>query len=436
MPDDTNPITTTVPETVSVDTGADKESIASITDSFSDFWKEEDAKEGAPEEKPSDAPAAPAAPGEGAAQETRDTEPAVSGAETKPRSSEPELSDEEIDRMQLPPTARPEHIADFRKMREQVIMARKQFRAEAAEKAKIEAQLNEARQNAWTPEQKADYEHAAQVRRRFDVGSDPEFLQRFHVPVQQTFENVLEEAVEALPDKQAARQWADHIKANYRPDQLDKNWWLNDVAAKVPNELERTQFLNSVSQLHRLQRERDAELSRRSGDKSSLENWITEKNQFTAQRVQQEIMSEIGIQEQRLAEIMPRDVTQAKTAEERQAIEAHNDRFNRLNEKFQGFVKDILANGPRGSVRTSVEATRALVLDEENKSLASELKSVKTERDQLKKELDKITGARRKLSQTTGTPPASANKKDGGLSIRDLDVRKAFDKFSWDDGNT
>jgi hypothetical protein len=434
MPDDTTPITTTVPETVSVDTGADKESIASITDSFSDFWKEEDAKEGAPEEKPSDAPAAP---GEGAAQETKVETPLDKTAPEPRREPKPaELSDEEIDRMQLPLNPRPEHIADFSKMREQVKLARSQLKAEAAEKARIEQELAQARQNAWTPEQKADYEHAAQVRRRFDTASDPEFLQRYHAPVQQRFEEVLEEAVEALPDKQAARQWADYIKANYRPDQLDKRWWYDKVADQIPDEKDKTALVNSITQLRNLQRERDTELSRRSGDQSSLENWIKEKNQFTAQRVQQEIMSEIGIQEQRLAEIMPRDVTSAKTAEERQSIEAHNDRFNRLNEKFQGFVKDISANGPRGWVRASVEATRALLLDEEYKNLASELKSVKTERDQLKKELDKITGVRRKLSQTAGTPPASASKKDGGLSIRDLDVRKAFDKFSWDDNNT
>jgi hypothetical protein len=423
MADDTAPITTTVPETVSVDTGADKADIASITDSFADFWKEEDAKE-TPEEKSTDAPPAP---GEGAAQETVETKAAPT--ETIPAAAA-ELSDEDINRMQLPPTARPEHIADFRKMREQVILARQQFRAEAAEKAKIEQALAQARENAWTPEQKADYEHAAGVRRRFDFVSDPEFLQRFHAPVQQGFESVLEEAVEALPDKQAARQWADYIKQNYRPDQLDKDWWLNSVAAKVPNELERTQLLNSITQLRHMQRERDNEISRRTNDKSSFDNWVNEKAQFTHQRVQEEIMSEIGTQEQRLAEIMPRDIASAKTNEERQAIEAHNDRFNRLNQKFQGFMKDISANGPRGWVRASVEATRSLLLDEEYKNLASELKSVKTERDQLKKELDKITGARRKLSQTSGTPPAPASK-NGNLNIKNLDVRQAFDKYDW-----
>ena len=431
MPDDTAPITTTVPETVSVDTGADKESIASITDSFADFWKEEDTKEGgAPEEKPSDAPAAP---GEGAAQETRE-EPESKPAPLEPKPSASELSDEEIARMQLPPGTRPEHVAQFSEMKQMLTAERARSKREAERVKALDAQLNEARQNAWTPEQKADYEHAAQVRRRFDFVSDPEFLQRFHVPVQQTFENVLEEAVEALPDKQAARQWADYIKTNYRPDQLDKDWWLNKVAAQVPNELERTQLLNSITQLRQMQRERDNEISRRTNDRSSFDNWINEKSQFTQKRVQEEIMSEIGTQEHRLAEIMPRDVTSAKTVEERQAIEAHNDRFNRLNEKFQSFMKDISANGPRGWVRASVEATRSLLLDEEYKSLANELKSVKTERDQLKKELDKITGVRRKLSQTTGTAPASANKKDG-LSLKDgsLDVRKAFDKYDWGD---
>jgi hypothetical protein len=170
MSESTEPLSTSSPEVVTVDTGADKESIASITDSFADFWKEEDNKTEAPEEKSTDAPSAP---GEGAAQETKVETPV---GKPEPPSSAPaaaELSDEEIEHMQLPPTARPEHVADFRKMREQVIMARKQLRAEAAEKAKIEEQLSQARQNAWTPEQKADYEHASEIRRRFDCASDP-----------------------------------------------------------------------------------------------------------------------------------------------------------------------------------------------------------------------------------------------------------------------
>ena len=62
---------------------------------------------------------------------------------------------------------------------------------------------------------------------------------------------------------------------------------------------------------------------------------------------------------------------------------------------------------------------------------AAMIKSLRSERDQFKTELDKIHGARRKLSQTTGTSPAPA-KKDTGLSIRDLDIRKAFDNFDWD----
>jgi uncharacterized coiled-coil DUF342 family protein len=146
-------------------------------------------------------------------------------------------------------------------------------------------------------------------------------------------------------------------------------------------------------------------------------------------------MAEIGEQEKRIAQILPRNIEDARTTEERKAIEAHNERFNRLNNQFQGYMKDISANGPRAWVRASVEATRALILEEEYNQLASELKSTKTERDQLKSELDKIVGARRKISQTTGTPPATTAAKNGGLSIKNLDVRQAFDKYDWGDSS-
>jgi hypothetical protein len=147
-------------------------------------------------------------------------------------------------------------------------------------------------------------------------------------------------------------------------------------------------------------------------------------------------MSEIGEQEKRIAEVLPRDVEQAKTAEERTAIEAHNERFTKLNQFFVETMKDISSKGPRAWVRASVEATRAMLLDGEYKKLEAELKSTKSERDQYKAELDKIAGARRKISHTTGTPPTPSDKSkrsDNGLSIKDLDVRKALDNYDWGD---
>ena len=52
MPDDDPPLntSTTVTETVTTDTGADKETADSLDADFKDFWKEEDNKQdGAPE---------------------------------------------------------------------------------------------------------------------------------------------------------------------------------------------------------------------------------------------------------------------------------------------------------------------------------------------------------------------------------------------------
>jgi hypothetical protein len=83
-------------------------------------------------------------------------------------------------------------------------------------------------------------------------------------------------------------------------------------------------------------------------------------------------------------------------------------------------------------VRACIESTRAKILDENFKSLEKEHKAACAERDKYKAELDKLVGARRKLSSTTGTPPASS-QKSGGLSIKDLDVRKSFEKFDWGD---
>jgi hypothetical protein len=437
MPDNP-PITTTVPESVSIDTGADQSELGNLNKAFDDFWGEKDG------EATTDAPPAPGAGG--AAQETKAPETKPAPAETKPppletKPAEPKLpeakefTDEEIDKLELPPAARPELVEHVKHLKEAWKADRAKAKIEAERVRALAAELETAKQNAWTPEIKADYEHAAQIRRRFDFISDPEFIQKYHVPVRQQFETILDEVVPMLAaDRQTAQNWADGVKANYQPDGLSREWWVQSVVNKVPNELDRSTLLNSISRLIGLQKERDTEISRRTADKSSFENWINEKTQFTAQRVQQEIMAEIGEQEKRIQEVLPRDVSAAKTADERKAIEAHNERFTKLNTFFQDMMKDISANGPRAWVRASVEATRAKLLETQYKELESDYKGVKAERDRLKAELDKITGARRKITHTTGTPPTSgadSSRRNGqGLTIKDLsDPRKAFDSY-------
>jgi hypothetical protein len=443
---DQPPISTEVPETVTVDTGADSKTLGDLNSEFKDFWAEQDAStEGAP--------AAPAAPGTettGPAQETRETEkpkpetkpaaaqtPKPEPSETPPARKEKELTDDEIDRMSLPPGARPELVQNFQDVKEMWKKDRAQLKAEAAAKAKLESDLLEARKTAWTPEQKADYEHAASIRRRFDFVSDPEFIQRFHTPIRGQFEKILGEAISALPERQSAEAWANHIHQNYNPDQLSRDWWLKSVIDKVPNELDRASLLQSVTELLKMQKSRDEEISRRTQDKSAFDNWIQEKTNFTAQRVQEEIMNEIGEQEKRIQEVLPRDPESAKTTEERAAIAAHNERFQKLNGFFVETMKDLSAKGPRAWVRAAVEATRAQLLDGEYKKLEEEVKGLRAERDQYKAELDKIAGARRRISHTSGTPPTPSGTKasgaNGGLSIRDLDIRKSFDNYDWGD---
>jgi hypothetical protein len=438
---DNPPISTEVPETVTVDTGADKAQLGDLNAEFADFWKEKDAE----------TTTAPEAPGEertGAAQETKETKPEPKPtaqetksppSETKPPEVKPpkELTDDEIQRMELPPNSHPKLIENFKVIKEHWVNDRARYKAEFDRAAKLESDLAEARKNSWTPEARADYEHASQIRRRFDFVSDPEFIQKFHAPVRSKFEGVLNEAIAALPDKEAATAWANHIAQNYQPDQLSRDWWLNSVVSKVPNELDRAALLSSVTDLIKSQRERDTEITRRTSDKSAFDNWIQERTNFTAQRVQEEIMNEIGEQEKRIQEVLPLDVEKAKTAEERTAIEAHNERFQKLNKFFVDTMQDLSKHGPRAWFRASVEATRAMLLETQYKEIESELKSIKAERDQYKTELDKIAGVRRKISHTTGTPPAPSDKSkrsdNGGLSIKDLDVRKALDNYDWGD---
>jgi hypothetical protein len=421
MPDDI-PISTTVSETpVMTDPGIDKETVQNLNAAFDDFWAETDSKDDLSKEprteaKQPEAKQPPPAPEVGAGQETR-TE-----ATEQP----------DIDKMELPPHTRPEHVEQFKKIKD--LWKADQRRAEETSKRAqaLEQELAEARKNAWTPETRADYEHAASIRRRFDFMSDPDFLQRFQTPVQTQFDKALSEAVKVLPNRQAAAEWANKIKADgYGPDSVNRDWWMNDVVAKVPDELGRTALINQVSKLLDLQSERDSEIHRRTNDRSQFDNWMVEKNQTTQTRVNEEIMTEIREQEKRIQEVFPVDVTKAKTADERAAMEAHNERFEGLNKFFIKTLQDCTKNGPRGWVRTAIEATRTQIMDKQIVNLEKENKELKTERDRLQKDLEKVTGARRRIAHSSGAPStSSAQSKQNGMSIKDLsDPRKAMESF-------
>src|SRR6516165_1589500 len=431
------PISTSVPETVTIDTGADAKTLGDLNKEFADFWSEQDS--GAPDTT------APAAPDTGAGQETKETkvepppkpkpEPPKEKAPSPPPKADKQFSDDEVDKMALPTRAGqpPEMQADFKQLKDFWKADRARLEQIEQQNTQLQAELQQAKANSFTPEQKADYENATAVRRKFEFVSDPEFLQRYQAPVQERFQAVLQEAVGVLPERQSAQAWAEHIIQNYSPDQLSKQWWLQSVISKVPDELNRQALLNSVTDLLKAQRDRDMEVTRRTNDKSAYENWMVEKTNVQAERIKADIMAEIGEQEKQIQEVLPRDAEAAKTPEERAAIDAHNERFQRLNGHFVETMQDISKNGPKAWVRAAVQATRAMWIEEQYKTVHEELEAVKDERDQLRRELDKIAGVRRKISNTTGTPPTSGTKKDGqGLSIKNLDERKSFQNF-WEE---
>jgi len=452
MPDDNPPISTTVPETTTIDTGADPESIATLKASFEDFWKDQD--QGQPE------PKAPAAPGP--AQETKPVKeaapPATEKVEAKverviqPREKSPvaespkEYTDDEIDAITLIPGQRPEIYDQFKSVKDKWKADRALLRTQEERHKAIEAQLAEARVNQLTPELKADYEHAAGIRRRVDFFSDPEFQNKFQVPLIKQYHDILDEAGSMLDDPREGARWAAEVKANWQtPDTLgdtmekQRQWWSYSVIAKIPDPMNQQQIIAQVNKLYGMQKDRNAELYKHTSDQGSYDNLIKERKANTDKWTQDEIVAESKVQEARFKEYLPRDVSSAKTKEERAAIEEHNDRFQKLNQIFINTLQDQLTNGPKAWVRAAVETARTQLALSENAQLAERNKYLEGEVARLQTDLDKIMGARRKLAQTSGTTPTptgtKASQNGQGLSLSDLDVRKSFRNFDWGDGS-
>jgi hypothetical protein len=421
MPDNP-PISTTVPETVSVDLGVNKEQLGSLDSDFKDFWDEQDSKSDLIKEPKKEEP--PPAP----AQETT-----KSIVEDRPAKEPPEI---DIEKLELEPgefKPSQEHVAQFKKIKDFWIADKKRAEELRKEVDKLSAELTDAKNNAWTPETKADYEHASQIRRQFDYITDPEFQKKYQEPVRNQFDKILNQAIDFLADRNAAIRWVNEdIKAkNYGPDSLNRDWWFNSVVAHVPNPENRRTLGNSVDKLLDLQKERDAEIYRNTNDKSSYDNFISQRDALTNERTQQEIMAEIEVQKPRFADFLPVDVSKSKTSDERAAMEAHNERFNKLNSAFMDQIKDLAQNGPRAWVRAAATKSQTMIMNDQIINLEKEVKELKSERDKYKTELEKITGARRRLAQSSGSQPSAEVKKNGqALSLKDLaDPRKSMEDF-------
>ena len=383
MPDDTPPISTTVAETVTVDTGASPEDLNALKDNFKDFWDEQDSGE-------TKAPEAP-----GPAQETKpDKEPApattkekakveevIPPQEKKPVAESPkEYSGEDIDKFELPANARPEHQEQFKKIKELWKADQRRVESESAKAKQYERELAEARANQLTPELKADYEHAASVRRRFDFASDPDFIHKFQAPLIKHYQEILDEAGRMLSDPQAGAEWAAFVKDKWQtPDELGRSmeeqrqWWSHSVIAKIPDEMDRQQIMAQVNKLYGMQKDRNSEIHNRTNDAAAYNNWVKEQTLNRGKWIHGEIMAEIGIQEPRIKDFLPVDVAQAKTKEERAAMDEHNERFTKLNEHFQKTMKDLSDNGPRAWVRASMESTRTQIMDRQIINLEKQL---------------------------------------------------------------
>jgi dynactin complex subunit len=112
-------------------------------------------------------------------------------------------------------------------------------------------------------------------------------------------------------------------------------------------------------------------------------------------------------------------------------MEAHNERFNKLNSAFMDQIKDLAQNGPRAWVRAAATKSQTMIMNDQIINLEKEVKELKSERDKYKTELEKITGARRRLAQSSGSQPSAEVKKNGqALSLKDLaDPRKSMEDF-------
>ena len=302
--------------------------------------------------------------------------------------------DPEIKQIEPPRNLSEKNQSNWRKLQETASTYKKQ----AQEAEALRQKLVEYEQKPPAP---ADYDDLRKFRAVFDIQSDPDFQNKYDVPINQAKANIYS----IMKTHGASDELLQSIEAQGGPDKVDQSWWQSTLGKLPLTDAERLK--RNIVDVADLSEKRVGEIM---NSAQNAEQYYKSRDEALVERfTQQETESLNYIQEQIKSQnaewALPKEIPAGATPEQRKAIESHNEQAAQLEQHFMGA---LYPQTPQARADVAAAAAMSHMLTNQLRTEQTARQKMEAQIKQLADENNRLKGAGKMPRQNLAT--ASSNR--------------------------
>jgi hypothetical protein len=326
-------------------------------------------------------------------QETTQPEPIPVPEPVQPVQPEAEI-DPEIGKIEPPRNLSEKNQSNWRKLQETASVYKKQ----AQEAESLRQKLVEYEQKPPAP---PDYDELRKFRAVFDIQSDPDFQNKYDVPINQAKANIYG----IMKQHGASDELLQSIEAQGGPDKVDQKWWLSTLGKLPMTDAERVK--RNIVDVADLSEKRVGEIM---NSAQNAEQYYSSRDEALVERFTKQEEESINyiqekIKEQNADWALQKEIPAGATPEQRKAIESQNAQAAQLEQLFMGAM---YPQTPQQRADVAAAAAMSHMLTNQLRTEQTARQKMDAQIKQLTEENNRLKGAGRMPRQNLAT--ASSNK--------------------------
>ena len=326
-------------------------------------------------------------------QEITQTEPIPVPEPVQPVQPEAEI-DPEIGKIEPPRNLSEKNQSNWRKLQETASVYKKQ----AQEAESLRQKLVEYEQKPPAP---PDYDELRKFRAVFDIQSDPDFQNKYDVPINQAKANIYG----IMKQHGASDELLQSIEAQGGPDKVDQKWWLSTLGKLPMTDAERVK--RNIVDVADLSEKRVGEIM---NSAQNAEQYYSSRDEALVERFTKQEEESINyiqekIKEQNADWALQKEIPAGATPEQRKAIESQNAQAAQLEQLFMGAM---YPQTPQQRADVAAAAAMSHMLTNQLRTEQTARQKMDAQIKQLTEENNRLKGAGRMPRQNLAT--ASSNK--------------------------
>jgi archaellum component FlaC len=350
-----------------------------------------------------------------------ETEETEEETETKPEEDE---DDPEVDAVVAKPNAHPNVKEGIQRLKTIAKARRAQIKALASEADQLKTEVETLKKSGISPEIQKELDRLRATSQRFDLLNDPQFKTRYEDPIETSGDRLLKFCVDLSEDHPDIKKWAEETK-KFGFKNLSPDYWDKEIIPKIASITNQQRVAQLAADLHAKIDERNRMVTEFTATPDKIQEYRNQQAleyytnyQREAQDESDKLVSQIG----EWAQI--KDLSKAKTDEERALFEEHNKRTEGYKTLFEKTMGDVMHGGARKHVRVVAQAIYGMELDRQLQELRADYEALEAEHEALRTQYNRVTRARSVPGRTGGGVDV---KPSQGISTKD--ARTAFKEY-------